>query len=134
MLGSPRIFTHIISIHTRNFSESSVQHPSYSFRKRVGRKITPSRSSSSEVTASAAAAVAAAVYAEAAEDAESTSEHLRIQRYAICFGLIFEDGKLHLVPPIFDIAITRHTSNKSVIHLRCHSYNIYRRPSPSFHQ
>ena len=117
-------------IRTRNFSESSVQHPSYSFRKRVGRK----ENHRAGPTSSSAAAAAAAVEAEAAEDAESTSEYRRIQQCANYFGLIFEDEQLHLLPPTLDIAITQHTSNNSATHTRCHNYDIYRRPSPSPHQ
>ena len=89
----------------------NINHHECSFRKRVGRgKKTPSRTNQQSVVqqqqqqqqqqqrqpqqkpaapAPAPAPAAAAVEAEAAKDAESTSEHLRIQQYAILFRFNF---------------------------------------------
>ena len=112
-LGSSRtIFSHIFSIRIWKFSESSVQHPSYSFRKRVGKKkkhrAGKTTSSGSAVTAAVAAAAAEAAAAEASRSSSSSGsrrsrssrrcrKHQRtstyIRQYTIYFGLIFEDEK-----------------------------------------
>ena len=88
-----------ISVRTRNFSESSVQHPSYSSRKRVGRgknntaqdppvvvvqpqqqqqqqrqQTQPQPQQAAAGSAATAAAAAAAGEAEAAVEAEATKD------------------------------------------------------------
>ena len=70
-----RLIKYIIC--TRNVSERSVQHPSHSFARELEEKKHPVGPISSSAVAAAAAAT---------EDAENTSEHLRIQQqylYAI---------------------------------------------------
>ena len=85
----------------------NINHHECSFRKRVGRKQKNTEQDQPAVCSAAAAAVAEAAAAEASStsssaststsssrsrsnrDAESTSEHLRIQQYAILFRFNF---------------------------------------------